>query len=63
MITLTNEQAYLIEEIFAGYRLKFITAEEALKDLAEVLDEYCWGSLGCPQGAPPSLGIALRYEE
>jgi hypothetical protein len=41
MITLTNEQTYLIEEIFAGYRLNFITAEEALKDLAEVLDESC----------------------
>ena len=28
----------LIEEIFAGYHLNFITAEEALEDLEKVLD-------------------------
>jgi hypothetical protein len=30
--------------------LNFITAEEALEDLEKVLDESCWGGLGCPQG-------------
>ena len=39
MNSLTNEQTDLIEEIFAGYHLNFITAEQALEDLEKVLDE------------------------
>jgi hypothetical protein len=43
MTNLTNDQTDLIEEIFAGYHLNFITAEEALEDLEKVLvlDESC----------------------
>jgi hypothetical protein len=37
MTTLTSDQTDLIEEIFAGYHLNFITAEEALADLERVL--------------------------
>jgi hypothetical protein len=37
MASLTNDQTDLIEEIFAGYHLNFITAEEALEDLESVL--------------------------
>ena len=39
MTTLTNDQTDLIEEIFAGYRLDFITAEEALEDIESVLGQ------------------------
>jgi hypothetical protein len=39
MNSLTNDQSDLIEEIFAGYHLNFITAEQALEDLEKVLDE------------------------
>jgi hypothetical protein len=38
MTTLTNEQTDLIEEIFAGYHLGFITPEEALEDLEKVIE-------------------------
>jgi hypothetical protein len=37
MTNLTNDQTDLIEEIFAGYHLDFITAEEALEDIESVL--------------------------
>jgi len=37
MTNLTNDQTELIEEIFAGYHLDFITAEEALEDIESVL--------------------------
>jgi hypothetical protein len=35
---MNSEQTELIEEIFAGYHLNFITAEEAMEDLEKVLD-------------------------
>ena len=36
-MNITDEQAALIEEIFAGYHLDFISAETALEDLAIAL--------------------------
>lgn len=35
---MTADQSDLIAEIFAGYHLDFITAEEALDDLEKVLN-------------------------
>ena len=39
MAILTSEETDLIEEIFAGYHLGFVSGKEALEDLEKVLKQ------------------------